>query len=132
MRETVITKGVISDPKSKYGNAKRSTRDFLLQRLSGASNILFTIFLVFIVVRLAGADRAEVVALLGNPLVGIPFAVLFAIVCFHMRIGMGDGIIEDYIHDQRTHRLTLSLNTFFVLAIGIVGVASILKIVFWG
>jgi succinate dehydrogenase, hydrophobic membrane anchor protein len=131
MREHIVTREMIANPKTKYGNAKASTRHFLLQRLSGVSNIVFTLFLVFIVVRLAGEDRADVVGLIGNPLVGIPFAILFAIVCFHMRIGMNE-VIEDYIAEERTNRLTMALNAFFALAVGLVGVVSILKIVFWG
>ena len=131
MRETVVTNSMIADPGTKYGNGKRATRHFIVQRLTGVSNVLFITFLVFIVVSLAGESRGDVVAVLGNPLIGIPFAILFAIVCVHMRIGMRE-IIEDYVHETRTNRLSLSLNTFFALAVGLVGVASILKIVFWG
>lgn len=131
MREHVVTREMIANPKSKYGNPQAATRHFFLQRLSGVSNIVFTLFLVFIVVRLAGEGRADVVGLLGNPLVGIPFAILFAIVAFHMRIGMNE-VIEDYVSEERTNRLTMALNAFFALAVGLVGVVSILKIVFWG
>ncbi|GLQ54363.1 succinate dehydrogenase, hydrophobic membrane anchor protein [Devosia nitrariae] len=131
MREPVVTREMIADPKTKYGDARASTRHFFLQRLSGASNILFTAFLIFIVVRLAGAGRADVVGLIGNPFVGIPFAILFAIVCFHMSIGMNE-VIEDYVGEARSNRLAVSLNAFFALAVGVVGAVSILKIVFWG
>lgn len=131
MRETVITRDMIANPETKYGNGKSATRHFLVQRVTGAINVLFITFLVFIVISISGEDRGDVVALLGNPLIGVPFAILFAIVCVHMRIGMRE-IIEDYVHETRTNRLTLSLNTFYALAVGLVGVASILKIVFWG
>jgi succinate dehydrogenase / fumarate reductase membrane anchor subunit len=131
MRETVITQEMIADPETKYGNGKSATRHFLVQRVTGAINVLFITFLVFIVVSLAGDDSGGMVALIGNPLIGIPFAILFAIVCIHMRIGMRE-VIEDYVHETRTNRLTLSLNTFFALAVGLVGAVSILKIVFWG
>jgi succinate dehydrogenase / fumarate reductase membrane anchor subunit len=131
MRETVITKDMIADPNTRYGNGRSATRHFIVQRVTGAINVLFIAFLVFIVLSLAGEDRGDVVAVIGNPLIGVPFAILFAIVCVHMRIGMRE-IIEDYVHETRTNRLSLSLNSFFALAVGLVGAVSILKLVFWG
>ena len=130
MREQVITPKVIANPKTKYGNGPASTRHFLTQRLTGAINVLFIGLLVFIVVRLAGQDRAEMVALIGNGFVGIPLAVLLAIVTVHMRNGMRDTL-EDYF-SGRTYSLYMLLNTMFCLAVGLVGVVSILKLVFWG
>jgi succinate dehydrogenase membrane anchor subunit len=130
MRETVITREIIANPKSKYGDAKASTRQFITQRVTGASNVLFIGFLVFIVVRLAGQDRPDMVAVIGNGWIGIPFAILLAIVCIHMRNGMRDTL-EDYFAG-RTYRLYMMLNTMFALAVGVIGVASILKLVFWG
>ena len=130
MREQVITPKVIANPKTKYGNGPASTRHFITQRLTGAINVLFMGLLVFIVVRLAGQDRAEMVALIGNGFVGIPLAVLLAIVTVHMRNGMRDTL-EDYF-SGRTYSLYMLLNTMFCLAVGLVGVISILKLVFWG
>ncbi|HWU19157.1 MAG TPA: succinate dehydrogenase, hydrophobic membrane anchor protein [Devosia sp.] len=130
MREQVITPKVIANPKTKYGNGPASTRHFLTQRLTGAINVLFIGLLVFIVVRLAGQDRAEMVALIGNGFVGIPLAVLLAIVTVHMRNGMRDTL-EDYF-SGRTYSLYMLLNTMFCLVVGLVGVISILKLVFWG
>jgi len=131
MREQVITTNVVANPKSHYGNARSATRHFIVQRLTGACNILFLGLLLFVVVRLAGQDRADVVALLGQWYVGLPFALLVAIACVHMRIGMRE-VVEDYVHDPRLHRLALSLNTFVVLAVGAVAVGSLVKLVFWG
>lgn len=130
MREQVITRDVIANPKSKYGNAKASTRHFITQRLTGAINVLFIALLLYVVVRLAGHDRADMVAVIGNAAVGIPLAILLAIVTIHMRNGMRDTL-EDYFAGA-TYRLTMTLNTFFCLLVGLVGVVSILKLVFWG
>lgn len=131
MRETVVTRDMIADPRSRYGDGRAATRHFLLQRLSGVANLVFIGFLVVIVVRLAGAGREDALAFLGAPWIGLPFAVLFAIVCVHMRIGMAE-IVEDYVHDPRLHRLSLLLNTVVATAIGLLGAGAVLKIVFWG
>lgn len=130
MREPIITRDVIANPKSKYGDARASTRQFIIQRTTGAINILFLLLLLFVVVRLAGQGRADMVATIGNGWIGIPLAVLLAIVTVHMRNGMRD-ILEDYFAG-RVYSLLMMLNTMFCLLIAVVGVASILKLVFWG
>ena len=130
MREQIISRATIANPKSKYGDAKASTRHFLLQRLSGVSNVLFLGFLIFIVTRLAGEDRAEMVQVIGNGWIGIPFAVLIVILTLHMHNGMRD-ILEDYFVG-RSYSLYMLLNTMWTLAIGLMAVFSIRKLVFWG
>ncbi|SHF14339.1 succinate dehydrogenase, hydrophobic membrane anchor protein [Devosia limi] len=130
MREQVITPQVIANPKSKYGNAKASTRHFITQRLSGAINIAFLGLLLFVVVQLAGQDRADMVATLGNAWIGVPLALLLVIVTVHMRNGMRDTL-EDYFAG-RSYQLLMMLNTVFCILIALVGVASIFKLVFWG
>lgn len=130
MREEVVTRQTIADPRSHYGDAKASTRHFILQRLSGVSNIVFLLLLLFIVVRLAGTDRAGVVETVGHPLVGLPFALTLGILTLHMRNGMRD-VLEDYFRG-RTYRLYMMLNSLFCLIIALVGIGAILKLVFWG
>jgi succinate dehydrogenase / fumarate reductase membrane anchor subunit len=130
MRETVITDAVIANPKSHYGDAKASTRHFFAQRVTGAINIIFLGFLLFIVVRVAGQDRADLVSVLGTAFVALPFAVLIGIVAYHMRNGMRDTL-EDYT-TGRIFRLAMSLNSFYCLVIAVVGIGAVLKIAFWG
>ncbi len=130
MREQIITRDTVANPKSVYGPKRASTRHFLTQRLTGVSNIVFLGFLLFIVLRVAGEDRENVVSLLGNGFVGIPFAVLLCVVTIHMRNGMRD-VLEDYFHD-RTYSLLMTLNTLFCIIIAATGVISLLKLVFWG
>lgn len=130
MREEIITREMIANPKTKYGAAKASTRHFITQRVTGAANVLFIGLLLFVVVRLAGQDRPDMVAVLGNPLIGLPLAVLLAIVTVHMRNGMRDTL-EDYFAGAM-YRLLMMLNTLFCIIIALAGIGSILKLVFWG
>ncbi|MCF1743817.1 succinate dehydrogenase, hydrophobic membrane anchor protein [Paradevosia shaoguanensis] len=126
-----MDRSVISDPKSHYGSGKLATRHFITQRLTGALNILFTIFFIWLVVSLAGAERAEMLAVVGNPFVAILSALLVVNVCVHMRIGMQE-VIEDYVVEPRLHSLTMLLNNLFCLAIALIGVIAIAKIAIWG
>jgi len=130
MRETVVTKDMIANPRTHYGDAKASTRHFITQRVTGGINILFLALLLYVVVRLAGQDRADVVAVLSQWYLGLPLAALIAIAAVHMRNGMRDTL-EDYTHGP-IYRLAMLLNTLFCLAVALIGAGSVLKIVFWG
>ena len=130
MREQIITRDVIANPKSKYGDAKASTRHFITQRVTGAINIVFLLLLLYLVMQLAGQDRVDMVDTIGNGWIGIPLAALLVIVTVHMRNGMRDTL-EDYFAG-RVFSLLMMLNTMFCIIIAVVGVASILKLVFWG
>jgi len=127
----MIDKRLIADPKTHYGPARAATRHFITQRLTGALNVLFLLFFVWLVVRLAGAGRTEMVGVIANPFVAIVLALLLVNVCAHMRIGMRE-VIEDYVDDERTHRLVLFVNDVFSIGVALIGLVSIAKIVFWG
>jgi succinate dehydrogenase / fumarate reductase membrane anchor subunit len=130
MREQIITRDIIANPKSKYGDAKASTRHFITQRVTGAINIAFLLLLLYVVMKLAGTERANMVATIGNGWVGIPLAILLVIATVHMRNGMRDTL-EDYFAG-RVYSLLMMLNTLFCIIIAVAGVAAILKLVFWG
>ena len=61
----------IENPKTHYGSGKAATRSFIWQRMTGALNIAFTVFFVWFVVKLAGADRATMLAVVRNPVVAV-------------------------------------------------------------
>jgi succinate dehydrogenase / fumarate reductase membrane anchor subunit len=130
MRDEVITRDMVADPKSHYGNAKASTRHFITQRVTGAINVVFLFLLLYVVVQLAGQDRAGVVALVGNAVVGVPLALLIVIAAVHMRNGMRDTL-EDYFAG-RVYGLMMLLNTLFCIVVGATGALSVLKLVVWG
>ncbi|MEO7223237.1 MAG: succinate dehydrogenase, hydrophobic membrane anchor protein [Devosia sp.] len=125
----MIDKATISDPKTKYGHG--GTREFIRQRVTGALNVLFTIFFVWFVVRLAGADRAEMVMVLhDHPFVGVGLVLLILNVCSHMRIGMHE-VIEDYLYEGQ-NRLANVANNLFAITVAVVTILAIAKIMFWG
>lgn len=127
----MIDKAELSNPTTHYGSGKRATREFKLQRLTGALNIVFTLFFVWFVVRLAGADRAQMVEVIRNPVVAIVLCLLIVNVCVHMRIGMNE-VIEDYLDDDKTNRLAQRVNAIFAILVAAVTVISVAKILFWG
>jgi succinate dehydrogenase / fumarate reductase membrane anchor subunit len=127
----MIDKATISDPTTHYGSPRQSTRHFMTQRLTGMLNVLFTLFFVWFVVRLAGADRAHLVETIRNPFVAVVLCLLIVNVCIHMRIGMNE-VIEDYLDEEKTNHLAQRANLWFAILVAVVTVISVAKILFWG
>ena len=127
----MIDKDAISDPKTHYGSPQLATRHFMTQRITAALNVLFMIFFVWFVVRLAGADRAEMVAVVRNPFIAIILVLLSINVCIHMRIGMNE-VIEDYVEAHGMNVLLRRLNAGFAILVALVTVLAVAKIAFWG
>lgn len=124
------TRAQIQTPSTHYGRAKASTRHFITQRITGAINILFALFIIWFVVSLAGRAPAEMIALARNPFVAIGLALLIVNVAVHMRIGMRE-VIEDYMNGE-PNRLALVANNVFAVFIVVVVLGAIAKLVFWG
>jgi succinate dehydrogenase / fumarate reductase membrane anchor subunit len=122
---------LIADPKTHYGNGRTETRWFIVQRITGALNLAFLLFLIWFVLTMARADHDQFIATVRNPIVAVILALLVINVPMHMRIGMRE-IIEDYVHEPRLNRFCLMINVYFALMIGLLGLLAIAKIVFWG
>ena len=127
----MIDKATIADPKTRYGDARHATREFKTQRLTGMFNVLFAIFFVWFVVRLAGADRGEMVEVVRNPFVALGVVLLIVNVSVHMRIGMHE-VIMDYLDEGKQNRLAVVANNVFAVIVPVVTILAVAKIVFWG
>jgi succinate dehydrogenase / fumarate reductase membrane anchor subunit len=125
-------KATISNPRTHYGSGKKATRGFILQRSTGALNILFSLFIVWFVLAIAGAeDAAARIALLRNPFVAVGLILLFVNVTIHMRIGMLE-VIEDYVDHGPRNNLATAANNIFAVLVAALAILSIVKLVFWG
>ncbi|HTJ57523.1 MAG TPA: succinate dehydrogenase, hydrophobic membrane anchor protein [Devosiaceae bacterium] len=126
-----ISEKIIATPSTHYGAGKPSTWNFIVQRATGALNIAFALFFIYLVVRLARADAGTMSDLLSNPIVAIVTALMIISATMHMRIGMRE-VIEDYVHDEKLNRFCLMLNWLVAIAIAVVTLAALAKLVFWG
>lgn len=113
------------------GSAKEGANHFWLQRLTAVANVFLGLFLVWLIVRLAGADHGEVKILLANPVVALALLLLVVSSMVHMRLGM-QVVIEDYISSEGCKLLALIINTFLAIGVGAVAVFSVLKLSFGG
>jgi len=113
------------------GSAKEGTDHFWKQRLTGVANIPLTIFFVFLVIAMIGADHARAAALIASPLVAIILLMMIVSGLYHMRLGM-QTIIEDYVPAEGMKIALVMANTFFTVAIGVACIFAVLKISFGG
>jgi len=127
----MIDRATIENPKTHYGAPKAATRSFIWQRMTGALNVAFTVFFIWFVVKLAGADRATMLAVVKTPVVAVILAALITNVAIHMRIGMRE-VIEDYVGEGPRNHLANAANTGFAILVPVLTILAIAKIVFWG
>ncbi|HSI39103.1 MAG TPA: succinate dehydrogenase, hydrophobic membrane anchor protein [Xanthobacteraceae bacterium] len=113
------------------GSARSGTGHFWLQRVTALANVPLTLAFLFILITASGRSHAEVVALLGHPLVALVLLLALLSIVTHMRLGM-QIIIEDYVHGEGAKVVALIGNTFFSIAVGVAGAFAVLKISFGG
>ena len=113
------------------GSAKEGTQHFWHQRLTALANVPLSLFLIWLVLNLAGAGRAEMAGLIGNPLVAGLLVLTIVSVTWHMRLGM-QVIIEDYVHAEGPKLLAVIANVFFALAVAGLAIVSVLMLAFGG
>lgn len=111
------------------GSAKEGADHFWTQRVTAVANLFLTLFLVWLVVSLVGADYAAVKARLAHPVNAIGLGLLAVSGAIHMRLGM-QVIIEDYVHGELGKVVLLMLNTFFAILIGAACLFAVAKLSF--
>jgi len=109
------------------GSAKSGAEHWWRQRLTAIANVPLVLFTAVLVVSLLGRSHADVIAVLGHPLVAVGLIAAILSITYHMRLGM-QVIIEDYVHDEGAKVLALVANTFFAAAVALVGVFAVMKL----
>ena len=111
------------------GSAKEGAEHFWRQRVTAVANIVLVSFLIYLMVKLAGADYATVKHALAKPYNAIPLLLLVLSGVVHMRLGM-QAIIEDYVHSEGRKVAALMLNSFFAIFVGLTAAFAVLKLSF--
>lgn len=109
------------------GSAKEGANHFWQQRVTAVANLFLTVFLLYAVFSLLGADHAEVKAFFASPITAVLMILLAISAAYHMKLGM-QVVIEDYIHKESTKVLLLLGNTFFAIFIALICVVSVIRI----
>lgn len=113
------------------GSAKEGTGHFWLQRMTAVANIPLTLFFVWLVISLIGADRAQMLAMFANPIVAALTILMVLSAAIHMKLGV-QVVIEDYVHNEVLKIALVLANTFFSYGVAAIAVVSLLKLSFGG
>ena len=113
------------------GAAGGGTEHFWRQRVTAAANVLLVAGFIIVLMATVGRPHAEVVAVLGSPLISAMLVLMLASVAIHMRLGI-QVVIEDYIHGEALKIVLLVAATFFSAAVGVTGIVAVLSMAFGG
>lgn len=103
------------------GTAHHGARHWLLQRFTGAGNLVTCIFLVVSLVLLPDLGQATVRAWIAQPVTALALALLLVSTIWHARLGL-QVLFEDYVHDAGNRfaiLLLLNVAAFVGIATGL-------------
>ena len=109
------------------GPAKQGTEHFWHQRLTSVASLVLSVFLIGLGVSMVGEPHEAVVARLASPFVAVPLLATVIAFAYHMQLGM-EVIIQDYVYGEAKRLLALMANSFFCIAIALIGAFAILKL----
>ena len=112
-----------------HGSGKSGTEHFWHQRLTAIANIPLTIFLIWLLIAVSGANHAQVVAIIKHPIVAFGLIAVILSFVWHMRLGM-QVVIEDYVHGPGMKIALLVANSMFSVFIALMSIFAVLKISF--
>jgi succinate dehydrogenase / fumarate reductase membrane anchor subunit len=110
-----------------HGSAKDGVGHWWAQRLSAIFLVALTLWLVWALATLVGADHATASTFVAHPLNAV-LAILFVTVAFHHgQLGL-QVVIEDYVHNRTAEVFLMILVKASALFGGLLAVLAILKL----
>ena len=111
------------------GSAKKGASHWWAERVSSVALVPLTLWFVWSVVHLTGADQAAVRGWLSRPATAILMSLFIVSMFYHLALGL-QVVIEDYVKDEGVKLAMLLANTFFCVAVGVSALVATLKISF--
>ncbi len=109
------------------GSARGGAEHFWRQRITALANVPLTVFFLYTLVTLAGADHATVVAYFKFPISALLIMLFVISSAWHMMLGL-QVIIEDYIHHEGFKIAALIGNILFTAFFGLICIYAIVKL----
>ncbi len=113
------------------GSAKSGTHHFWMQRVTAVALIPLTLWFIYAVMSLLGADHATVSAWMQSPVNAVLMVLLIVATFHHMQLGL-QVVIEDYIHGEGIKIASLMIMKGGSLVLGIAATFAVLKVAFGG
>ncbi len=109
------------------GSAKEGVEHWWWQRLTAVALVPLTLWFVFSIAGLAGAEREAVLAWIAAPLNAVGLILFLTALFHHSQLGL-QVVVEDYVHAEFLKICTLVLIKFAHVALATVAIFSVLKI----
>ncbi len=113
------------------GTSSEVTGEWWAERLTAVALVPLTFLFVVIVIATLGADRDEIIALMGNPLVAIAMLLVILAVFFHMKLAV-QVVVEDYIHNKPVKTAIMIALPLVCILLGTANAFAVLKLAFGG
>jgi succinate dehydrogenase / fumarate reductase membrane anchor subunit len=107
------------------GSAKDGTHHFIVQRITAVALVALGLYVLGLVVYLAGADYATVRGAVANPCNAVILIAFLVAMFWHAQLGM-QVVIEDYVHTPWL-AVTSQLAVRFVCVLA--AIASVLAVI---
>ena len=111
------------------GSAKDGTGHWWAQRVSAIALVPLVLYLLYLLVSLAGADYATVRLSIAEPLNAVLLVLFIGTAFWHARLGL-QVVIEDYIHVGWLEITLMIAVKFVYVALGVAAIIAIGRIAF--
>ncbi len=113
------------------GSAREGVGHWWAQRLTAIALAPLSIWFLWQMCSLAGADYATVRATLRQPLHAVPLLLFIWALFHHGQLGL-QVVIEDYVHHRASEITLLILVKFLALLAGLTATIAVLLLIFGG
>lgn len=113
------------------GSAKSGTEHFWAQRVTAVALVPLTLWFVYSVIALTGADHAAASAWVQSPVNAVLLLLLIVATFHHMQLGL-QVVIEDYLHGEGLKIASLVIVKGGSLLLGVAAAFAVLKVSFGG
>ena len=111
------------------GSAKDGVEHWWAQRLTALALVPLTLWFVYSMVALTGADHASVALWLARPRNAVLMILLLAATFQHTQLGL-QVVIEDYVHGEAARLAAIVAVKFLAVLLAVGSIFGILRIAF--
>ncbi|HTJ63883.1 MAG TPA: succinate dehydrogenase, hydrophobic membrane anchor protein [Alphaproteobacteria bacterium] len=109
------------------GSAKHGLQHWWTQRVSAVALVPLTLWFVYSVVHLTGADQARVHAWLSRPATAILMSLFIVATFYHLALGV-QVVIEDYVHREGVKLTTMLLVKGLIVLTAAAALFAVLRV----
>jgi len=109
------------------GSAKSGLHHWWAQRVTAVALLPLSLYFVLSVLRLSGADRADMQGFMAEPWNTVLYLCLIAALFYHLSLGL-QTVIEDYVHKDSTRMASLLAVKGAIILCALASAVSVLKL----